>query len=113
MLGLVQFARSNTNKDTGAVYSSVEFIPLTPSPAENVDEAGYRSISVRSAVEPCLALRKAIRESGPLVAELELVPMIFGKTQTLELRAAKLVAPLDKLAFTVGGIRVKSQAPAA
>lgn len=109
MQGLVTFARCQTNKETGAVYANVIYLPMNSSLDKN-DEAGLRGIEVRSDPAPALELIKAIKIAGPVVCELELEPQVFGKNQSLQLRAAKVVAQSDKIGFTPEGIRQRKSA---
>lgn len=104
MLGLVVFARSNTNSETGAVYSNVHYLPLTAAGKDRKDEAGLRPIELRSDVEPCLQIREVLWQKGPVVCELEVVPEIFGRSQSLRLTAVKVMATCDRVRLTVNGI---------
>lgn len=103
MLGLVLYARSNTNKDTGAVYANVSFLPLQAT-KERKDEAGSRPIEVRSDVTPCHQLREVLWEKGPVVADLELIPEVFGKSQSLRLTGVKVLVACDRVRLTPNGV---------
>lgn len=103
MKALVLYASSrDAVNDAGAsvTYSNVAVIPLEATAADRKDEAGFRPMELRANREPAIQLREAIRSAGPLVCELDLVPQIFGKNQSLQLVAAQPLARLEQLKLT-------------
>lgn len=112
MKALVLWATSRgTTNDAGAVvvYSNVAFQSLTAKNDEK-NEAGYRPVEVRANQGVAEQLREAIRSQGPLVCDLELIPQIFGKQQSLQLVAATAIAKLDQINYGPQAITVKKAA---
>lgn len=108
MKGLVIYASSRMSTETGAVYADVSFLPLTSD--ENASSVGFKPISVRSVPKVAEQLRELIRGAGPHVCELDLVPLVFGKQQSLELRDAKVLVACNQVSLTAKEIMLRKAA---
>lgn len=94
-------SRDTTNdKGENVNYSNVAVIPLEAAKDDRKAEGGYRPIEFRCDRDTAISLRDAVRSAGPLVAELELVPEIFGKMQSLRCTSAKAIAKLEQVKIT-------------
>lgn len=108
MKALVVYASSRMAADTGAIYADVSFLPMTSD--ETASGVGFKPISVRSVPKVAEQLRELIRGAGPHICELDLVPLVFGKQQSLELRDAKVLVPCAQVALTAKEIVLRKAA---